>query len=29
LSKVPPSKIGQTKVLLTLVGGKEVWRGSM
>jgi predicted amidohydrolase YtcJ len=29
LSKIPPSKIGQTKVLLTLVGGKEVWRGSM
>ena len=26
LSKVPPSSIGQTEVLLTLVGGKEVWR---
>jgi predicted amidohydrolase YtcJ len=26
LSKIPPSSIGQTKVLLTLVGGKEVWR---
>jgi hypothetical protein len=26
LSKIPPSSIGRTKVLLTLVGGKEVWR---
>jgi predicted amidohydrolase YtcJ len=26
LSKIPPSSIGQTRVLLTLVGGKEVWR---
>ena len=25
LSKIAPSSIGQTKVLLTLVGGKEVW----
>jgi predicted amidohydrolase YtcJ len=26
LSKIPPSSIGKTEVVLTLVGGKEVWR---
>ncbi len=26
LSKIAPSSIGRTKVVLTLVGGKEVWR---
>ncbi len=29
LSKVPPAQIGKTEVLLTLVGGKEVWRQDM